>query len=297
MTSTNTRQPFKYRTPSPTPQHSYQNPDNHRSDTPSPPPKPQRKEPTPLLIKPPTPQRTTTHHTNYGTLNHRKAALEAVDEHWNPAWPADWQRHYTALRELVREESDPTVVTPGITVPGMDIGRWLARQRKPDIWQTLTDAQRQRMEQLGIAPLPPEPEPTTAPKMASGAFRRGIAALTQYKTREGHLTVPRGHVERLEDGTEVRLGVFLSNSKSRRAKLTTDKLAALAALGLEWASALLLSPALPLLPPLSRDGLLRDPVCSEVGTALARRSRDLDDRTALGPQQRGVADRVGGQRT
>jgi hypothetical protein len=29
--------------------------------------------------------------------------------------------------------------------------------------------------------------------------------------------------------------VFLSNSKSRRAKLTVDKLAALAALGLEWA--------------------------------------------------------------
>jgi hypothetical protein len=31
----------------------------------------------------------------------------------------------------------------------------------------------------------------------------------------------------------VKLGVFLSNSKSMRAKLTTDKLAAL---GLEWAT-------------------------------------------------------------
>ncbi|AEY85293.1 putative helicase [Streptomyces hygroscopicus subsp. jinggangensis 5008] len=41
----------------------------------------------------------------------------------------------------------------------------------------------------------------------------------------------------LPDGTEVKLGVFLSNSKSRRAKLTADKLAALAALGLEWAAA------------------------------------------------------------
>jgi hypothetical protein len=30
--------------------------------------------------------------------------------------------------------------------------------------------------------------------------------------------------------------VFLSNSKSRRAKLTADKLAALAALGLNWAA-------------------------------------------------------------
>jgi hypothetical protein len=59
------------------------------------------------------------------------------------------------------------------------------------------------------------------------AFERGVAALAQYKTREGSLTVPRAHAERLEDGAEVRLGVFLSNSKIRRAKLTADKLAAL----------------------------------------------------------------------
>ncbi|WP_376411443.1 MULTISPECIES: hypothetical protein [unclassified Streptomyces] len=51
------------------------------------------------------------------------------------------------------------------------------------------------------------------------------------------MTVPRAHVERLEDGTKVKLGVFLSSSKSRRGKLTADRLAALAALGLEWAAA------------------------------------------------------------
>jgi hypothetical protein len=44
-------------------------------------------------------------------------------------------------------------------------------------------------------------------------------------------------VERLEDGTEVQMGVFLSNSKSRRAKLTADKPQALADLGLELATA------------------------------------------------------------
>lgn len=50
------------------------------------------------------------------------------------------------------------------------------------------------------------------------------------------MTVPRGHVEALPDGSEVKLGVFLSNTKTRRAKLATDKLAALAGLGLEWAA-------------------------------------------------------------
>jgi hypothetical protein len=68
------------------------------------------------------------------------------------------------------------------------------------------------------------------------AFERGVAALAQYKTREGSVKVPRAHVEALPDGSEVKLGVFLSNSKSRRAKLTADKLQALATLGLEWAA-------------------------------------------------------------
>ncbi|MGW1878819.1 Helicase associated domain protein [Streptomyces sp. NPDC001975] len=167
-----------------------------------------------------------------------KTALEAVDEDWNPVWPAEWQRHYAALRELVADEDGQAEVLPGFTVHGMDIGKWLARQRKPEVWQALTDGQRERLEQLGIVPPAPASEaevpakPSTAPV---SAFERGVAALAQYKTRTGSVTVPRGHVERLEDGTEVRLGVFLSNSKSRRGKLTADKLAALATLGLEWA--------------------------------------------------------------
>ncbi|GAA2768700.1 hypothetical protein GCM10010103_77430 [Streptomyces paradoxus] len=165
-----------------------------------------------------------------------KAALEAVDEHWNPEWPADWQRHYTAVRELLRNEDGQADVLPGVTIHGMDIGKWLARQRQHTTWHNLTDGQRQRLEQLGITPLPPGPEPTRAPKGPSGAFERGVAALAQYKARTGSAgPISRTHTEILPDGTEVRLGVFLSNTKTRRAKLTTDKLATLAALGLDWA--------------------------------------------------------------
>ncbi|MFE1927125.1 Helicase associated domain protein [Streptomyces asoensis] len=165
-----------------------------------------------------------------------KAALEAVDEDWNPAWPAEWQRHYAALRELVRDEEGRAEVLPGFTVHGMDIGKWLARQRKPEVWQALHNGQRERLERLGITPLVEEPETPVKPSTALvSAFERGVAALAQYKTREGHLTVPRAHVERLEDGTEVKLGVWIMNQKGRRAKLTADKLRQLADLGLEWA--------------------------------------------------------------
>ncbi|MGW1957566.1 Helicase associated domain protein [Streptomyces sp. NPDC001920] len=169
-----------------------------------------------------------------------KAALEAVDPDWNPDWPADWQRHYAALRELVRDEEGQAEVLPGVTVHGMDIGKWLARQRKPQVWQALSDGQRERLEQLGITPIAaPEPEETTELSTAPlSAFEKGVAALAQYKTRTGSVIVPRTHVEAVEvDGQEhsVKLGVWIMNQKGRRTKLTVDKLAALAALGLEWA--------------------------------------------------------------
>ncbi|WP_331726642.1 Helicase associated domain protein [Streptomyces uncialis] len=166
-----------------------------------------------------------------------RAALEAVDAHWDPAWPAEWQRHYAALREMLTDEEDQSEVLPGFTVHGMDIGKWLARQRQHTVWAGLMDGQRELLEQLGITPPDPELEEPAKPSTPPlSAFEKGVAALAQYKTREGHVKAPRGHVEVLADGSEIRLGVFLSNSKSRRAKLTADKLAALAALGLEWAA-------------------------------------------------------------
>ncbi|WP_146132552.1 hypothetical protein [Streptomyces solincola] len=41
----------------------------------------------------------------------------------------------------------------------------------------------------------------------AGAFERGTTALARYRARTGTVTVPRQRVERLADGTEVRLGV------------------------------------------------------------------------------------------
>ncbi|MGW5817590.1 Helicase associated domain protein [Streptomyces noursei] len=166
-----------------------------------------------------------------------EAALAAVDEDWNPSWPTEWQRHYAALRELLTDEEDHSGVLPGVTVHGMDVGKWLAKQRQHAVWAGLMDGQRERLEAISVVPLPPEQaEPAKAPGKAVSAFDKGVAALEQYKAREGSVKVPRAHVEALPDGSEVKLGVFLSNSKSRRDKLTADKLATLAGLGLEWAA-------------------------------------------------------------
>ncbi|MEV5249893.1 DEAD/DEAH box helicase [Streptomyces werraensis] len=169
----------------------------------------------------------------------RAELLAAIDPDWKPAWPVDWQRHYAALAQLVQAGTAWGEVEPGTGLHGMEVGRWLATQRQHVVWNGLTDGQRDRLRALGVTPLPPEEQeaPAKTPRTASGAFERGVAALAQYKARTGSVgPVSRTHIEVLPDGSEVRLGVFLSNSKTRRGKLSAERLRALAELGVAWAA-------------------------------------------------------------
>ncbi|MFF8264358.1 hypothetical protein [Streptomyces virginiae] len=62
----------------------------------------------------------------------------------------------------------------------MDVGKWLAKQRNPAVWQALQAGQREHLEQLGIVPLAPEPEePAKPPTAAVSAFEKGVVALAQ----------------------------------------------------------------------------------------------------------------------
>ncbi|WP_236260178.1 Helicase associated domain protein, partial [Streptomyces hygroscopicus] len=96
--------------------------------------------------------------------------------------------------------------------------------------------------ELSPAPADAAKGPKKAGSKAEAAFQRGLAALTQWVEKEGQRPVPRSAVVEITvDGeaepVSVKLGVWLSNTKSRRDKLTADQLAALAALGLKWARA------------------------------------------------------------
>ncbi|MEW2094595.1 helicase associated domain-containing protein, partial [Streptomyces sp. NPDC007168] len=150
----------------------------------------------------------------------------------------EWQRHYATARSLLGEEGGLTEVLPGVLVHGCDVGTWVLRQRDAATWEALLPEQRERLEALGLTPLPAVPAKKTTAGGA-GAFERGVLALEQYRARTGTVTVPRAHIETVTiDGEEhpVKLGVFLTNSKTRRAKLAAEKLAVLAALGLDWAA-------------------------------------------------------------
>ncbi|MFD4510954.1 Helicase associated domain protein [Streptomyces sp. NPDC058457] len=175
----------------------------------------------------------------------RAAQLTAIDEDWNCPWPLDWQRHYRVLAHLAADEPDGVLpeIHPGVLFEGDDLGKWLARQREASTWALLSEEQRQRLSALGVTPAE-QPAPAKGGGKASGkasaAFRRSLTALAQYIAREGHYRVPRGHAEEIavDDAAEpviVKLGVWVSNTKSRRDKLTEPQRAALRELGVEWA--------------------------------------------------------------
>ncbi|MFE5165037.1 Helicase associated domain protein [Streptomyces sp. NPDC056697] len=169
-----------------------------------------------------------------GRAEVRRASLVAIDPDWNPDWPIDWQRHYAALASQLADEAALAEIVPGVTFGDQDVNAWVKAQREN--WEQLSDGQRERLVQLGVEPLPPEPEtPAKPPRTALGPFERGVEALAQYKARTGSVKPPRAHVEVLPDGTQVKLGVFLSNTKARRSKLTADKRTALEGLGVELA--------------------------------------------------------------
>ncbi|NEB57004.1 DEAD/DEAH box helicase family protein [Streptomyces griseus] len=166
--------------------------------------------------------------------NERRRALEAIDPEWKPGWPVDWQRHYAATRHLLAEEHGGIELLPGVTVNGVDVGTWTTRQTDPAVWNTLNDEQQKRLEGLGLTP---RTAPATKEKgKGAGAFEHGITALTQYAAREGRVVVPRTHIEQTPHGP-VRLGTWISNTRTRRNKLTDQQRAQLAALGIDWAKA------------------------------------------------------------
>ncbi|MFB6654073.1 Helicase associated domain protein [Streptomyces microflavus] len=180
----------------------------------------------------------------------RAAQLAAIDEDWNCPWPLNWQRHYRILADLVDTDGTLPYIAPGVTFDGDDIGTWRRQQQKAGVQAQLLPEQRERLAQLGIKaaePVPAVPAPSRAatgpgkgPSKAQQAFERGLAALAQWVEREGDRPVPRGAVVQVAvDGeTEpvtVKLGVWFSNTKSRRDKLTAEQLDALRGLGVDWA--------------------------------------------------------------
>ncbi|MGN2363999.1 Helicase associated domain protein [Streptomyces luridiscabiei] len=181
----------------------------------------------------------------------RAEQLAAIDGDWNCPWPLNWQRHYRILADLVDADGTLPYIAPGVLFDGDDIGTWRWQQQRAGVQAQLLPEQRERLAKLGIkAAELPEPAPAATrtetgpgkgPSKAQQAFERGLRALAQWVEREGvNRPVPRGQSEiiSVDGGAEpavVKLGVWISNTKSRKDRLNADQLAALANLGIDWA--------------------------------------------------------------
>ncbi|MET9503485.1 Helicase associated domain protein [Streptomyces sp. NPDC006622] len=179
----------------------------------------------------------------------RREQLEEIDASWCPTWPVEWQRCFHLTRQHL-EAGGTLPMEPGVVVhQGEDLGRWVRSVRLG--WDKLTGVQQWLCEQvLGIQPATddekPEPRTSQADKWAMH-----YAAARQYYEREGHLRVPRKHIERIviggdgdgsrdgESGAaqevrELRLGAWVGNQRSRAATLTPERMEKLSTIGMRW---------------------------------------------------------------
>ncbi|MEC7050718.1 Helicase associated domain protein [Streptomyces violaceochromogenes] len=175
----------------------------------------------------------------------RREQLEEIDPSWCPTWPVEWQRAFHLTRQHL-EAGGALPVKPGVVVhQGEDLGRWVRSVRFG--WDQLTAVQQWLCEQvLGIEPAA-EDEKLPPRRSQADKWALNYTAAKQYYQREGHLRVPRKHIETIavasgdggRDGApevrELRLGAWVSNQRSRAGALSPERVEQLSAIGMRWA--------------------------------------------------------------
>ncbi|MFV5997736.1 Helicase associated domain protein [Streptomyces sp. NPDC056231] len=168
----------------------------------------------------------------------RREQLEDIDPSWCPAWPVEWQRAFHLTRIHLEEIGGELPTDPGSVVhQGEDLGRWVRAQRLG--WDKLTTVQQWMCEQvLGITPASEDEKPKPRTSQAE-KWAMHLAAARQFFEREGHLHVPRKHVERIvgedQEKRELKLGAWIGNQRSRAATLSPERMEQLSKIGMRWA--------------------------------------------------------------
>ncbi|MFD8014808.1 Helicase associated domain protein [Streptomyces sp. NPDC058955] len=194
--------------------------------------------------------------TRAGALSgERREQLEDIDPSWCPAWPVEWQRAFHLVRLHLEEAGGTLPTEPGTVMrQGEDLGRWVRAQQLG--WDKLTTVQQWMCGQvLGIEPAGEEEKPSPRRTQAD-KWAINYEAACRFYEREGHLRVPRKHIERIvfgDDGNgdgndgsgeggegrerlevSLKLGAWVSNQRSRAATLTPERIEQLSAIGMRW---------------------------------------------------------------
>ncbi|WP_411092435.1 Helicase associated domain protein [Streptomyces sp. 049-1] len=164
----------------------------------------------------------------------RREQLEEIDASWCPSWPVTWQRAFHLVRTHLDTGGTLPTEAGDVVRQGEDLGRWVQTVRYG--WDQLTTVQQWMCEQvLGIEPVAEDEKPKRRTQADKWALN--YQAAKQYYEREGHLKVPRQHVERIavdEEERELRLGAWIGNQRSRAASLSPERIEQLSAIGMRW---------------------------------------------------------------
>ncbi|MFI9781840.1 Helicase associated domain protein [Streptomyces sp. NPDC051956] len=184
----------------------------------------------------------------WGLSESRLDALDGIDPGWCPAWDTGWQRCYRLAKNHIDAGGILRHQAGVVVVQGEDLGAWVRAQRLG--WDKLGVAQQWLLESvLGIEEA--GEDEWSVRRTRDDKWILNIVAARQFHGREGHLQVPRKHVEEVPVGVEgaggdangqddgaggalVQLGMFLANTRRRADKLTPQRRADLDALGMRW---------------------------------------------------------------
>ncbi|MFC8270128.1 Helicase associated domain protein [Streptomyces cinereoruber] len=173
----------------------------------------------------------------------RREQLEDIDPSWCPVWPMEWQRAFHLVRQHLDEGGTLPLMAGEVVRQGEDLGRWVRAQRLG--FDKLSSVQQWMCEHvLGLTSATKEEKPKPRTSQAA-KWAMHYTAARQFYEREGHLTVPRNHVETLVlgDGEKVqerrevslKLGAWVGNQRTRAASFSPERLEQLSAIGMRWA--------------------------------------------------------------
>ena len=143
----------------------------------------------------------------------RRRRLDAIGFEWDP-FVSDWEEGFAALEKFTAREGHCRVQRVSRVSSSSGVGsddNAAGREKMPA-------ERRQRLDAIGF-----EWDP-----LASD-WEEGLAALEQFKAREGHCRVPRRHVE-----GEFKLGSWVSDKRSGRENMPAERRQRLEAIGFEW---------------------------------------------------------------
>ncbi|WP_407547407.1 Helicase associated domain protein [Streptomyces sp. Pv4-95] len=175
----------------------------------------------------------------------RREQLEEIDASWCPAWSVTWQRSFHLIRQHLDAGRTLPLTAGELVRQGEDLRRWVRAQRHG--WDKLTPVQQWLCQHvLGIEPAAEDQKPKPRTSQAQ-KWALHLTAARQFFEREGHLKVPRKHVETItlstahgeDDDQEqqdvtLKLGAWISNQRSRAAALSPERVEQLSAIGMRW---------------------------------------------------------------